>query len=71
MRGGPVGVLGAALRAGTAAAPLTVREAALVHTFPAGWDWCDVRLADGWAMVANAVPPVLARHLGAVLRGVL
>ncbi len=47
---------------------LTLREASLVQTFPASWDWCNTRLEDRWLMVANAVPPRLGHHLGQVLR---
>ena len=46
---------------------LTLREASLLQTFPASWDWCDGRIGDGWLLLANAVPPRLGRHLGRVL----
>jgi DNA (cytosine-5)-methyltransferase 1 len=47
--------------------PLTLREASLIQTFPAGWDWCDVRLRDGSLMLANSVPPRIGQHLGLVV----
>ena len=48
---------------------LTLREAAMLQTFPDRWDWLpgEVKRADAWQMVANAVPPKLARHLGKAL----
>lgn len=48
---------------------LTLRETALVQTFPPEWDWMPgvVRRPDAFRMVGNAVPPKLAEHLGRVL----
>lgn len=48
---------------------MTLREASMLQTFPETWDWLPgvVRLSDAWQMVANAVPPKLAEHLGRVL----
>jgi DNA (cytosine-5)-methyltransferase 1 len=48
---------------------LTLREAAMLQTFPDHWDWLPgrVRLSDAWQMVANAVPPKLGEHLGRAL----
>jgi site-specific DNA-cytosine methylase len=46
---------------------LTLREAAMIQTFEDWWNWGGVRLRDAWQMVANAVPPKLAAHLGRAL----
>ena len=41
----------------------------MLQTFPHDWDWLPgvVRRCDAWHMVANAVPPLLAEHLGRAL----
>ncbi len=46
---------------------LSVREAAMIQTFPLEWDWSGVPLKEARTMVGNAVPPRLAEHLGRVL----
>jgi DNA (cytosine-5)-methyltransferase 1 len=48
---------------------LTLREAAMIQTFEDDWNWLPgvVRVKDAWQMVANAVPPKLAEHLGRAL----
>ena len=48
---------------------MTLREATMLQTFPEGWSWLPgvVLLSDAWQMVANAVPPKLAEHLGRAL----
>lgn len=48
---------------------MTLSEATMLQTFPEGWSWLPgkVRLSDAWQMVANAVPPKLAEHLGRAL----
>jgi hypothetical protein len=46
---------------------MTLREGALVQSFPSSWSWDGVRLDDAWKLLGNAVPPKLAEHLGRVL----
>ncbi len=48
---------------------LTLHEAAMIQTYPEDWDWLpgEVRTADAFRMVGNAVPSALGRHLGEVL----
>jgi DNA (cytosine-5)-methyltransferase 1 len=46
---------------------LTLREVAMIQTFPDSWDWSGVKTADAFRMVGNAVPPRLGEHLGRVL----
>jgi DNA (cytosine-5)-methyltransferase 1 len=47
---------------------LTVREAARVQSFPDDFVFLYRNLADGYKMVGNAVPPLLAKHIALQIR---
>lgn len=49
---------------------LTVEESALIQTFPKGTRFCGSRSSQ-YAQIGNAVPPLLAKHLGASLASLL
>jgi DNA (cytosine-5)-methyltransferase 1 len=42
---------------------LSIRECARIQTFPDSFDFHYARIADGYKMVGNAVPPLLAFHI--------
>ena len=47
--------------------PITMREAARIQSFPDYFSFAGVGIVDGYAMIGNAVPPLLARQLAASL----
>ena len=47
--------------------PITMREAARIQSFPDFFSFEGVGVVDGYSMIGNAVPPLLARHLAARL----
>lgn len=43
---------------------LKAEEAAAIQTFPEWWNWGDLPAEEMWTLIGNAVPPVLAEHIG-------
>ena len=41
---------------------ITIKEAALIQTFPEDFDFCDT-MGNSFKMIGNAVPPLLAKKI--------